>query len=77
MLGTKRWKGRLVKGTIGPGGWRLEADDGRAYQLVGSIPDTLEGQRVVITGESEGLMGIAVLAGVIRVREIQPEASWR
>jgi hypothetical protein len=77
MMGTKRWKGRLVKGMIGPGVWKLEADDGRSYQLVGSIPDALEGARVVVTGESEGLMGIAVLAGVIRVSEVRRDRSLR
>ncbi len=71
------WKGRLVKGLLGPGVWKLEADDGRAYQLVGGVPNSLEGKRVVVEGESEGLMGIAVLAGVIRVERIREDRSLR
>jgi hypothetical protein len=73
----KRWKGRLVKGLLGPVFWKLEADDGRAYQLTGSIPASLEGKRVVVEGQSEGLMGIAVLAGVIQVERIREDQSWR
>jgi len=67
----------LEKGAVGPGGWKLEADDGRAYQLVGAVPASLEGRRVVVTGAIDGLMGLAVLAGVIRVDEIREAGSWR
>ena len=65
-------KGTLRSGLLGMGTWKLEADDGRSYQLAGSIPRSLEGQRVQIKGHSDGLMGIAVLDGVIRVEEIRP-----
>ncbi|MFH1468613.1 MAG: DUF5818 domain-containing protein [Pseudomonadota bacterium] len=76
-MGTRQWQGRLEKGPLGPGIWKLEADDGRAYQLVGDIPARLEGKRVVVTGERDGLLGLAVLAGVIRVEQIREEGGWR
>lgn len=66
------WKGTLRRGLMGMGTWKLEADDGRSYQLVGRIPKGLGGQRVKVKGSSDGLMGIAVLDGVIQVDEIRP-----
>ena len=66
----KTWRGILRRGMMGPGFWKLEADDGRSYQLVGTIPSGLEGQRVKVKGNTEGLMGMAALAGVIEVVEI-------
>ncbi len=71
----KTWKGTLRRGMMGPGFWKLEADDGRSYQLVGKIPSGLEGQRVKVKGNTEGLMGIAALAGVIEVDEIRRARS--
>ncbi len=68
----RSWKGTLRRGLLGLGTWKLEADDGRSYQLAGKIPSSLEGQRVKVKGSSEGLMGIAVLDGVIQVQEVQP-----
>ncbi len=67
----KTWRGTLRRGLMGPGFWKLEADDGRSYQLVGKIPKKLEGERVKVKGESSGLMGLAALAGVIEVVEIR------
>jgi len=68
----RSWRGTLRRGLLGLGTWKLEADDGRKYQLAGEIPKSLEGQRVQVRGSSEGLMGIAVLDGVIQVDEIKP-----
>ncbi len=71
-MNKKKWKGTLRRGLVGPGFWKLDADDGRSYQLVGDVPASLEGQRVQIKGDSSGLLGIAALAGVIRVEQIKP-----
>lgn len=67
----KTWRGTLRRGMPGLGTWSLDADDGRRYQLVGRIPTTLEGRRVEVRGRSDGLMGIAVLDGVIEVEAIR------
>jgi hypothetical protein len=64
---TRTWKGRLRHGALGLGGWTLEADDGRSYILVGSVPSSLDGERVEVRGSR--------LAVVIRVEEIRPQRS--
>ncbi len=68
----RSWRGTVRRGLMGMGTWKLEADDGRKYQLAGKIPKSLEGQRVQVRGSSDGLMGIAMLDGVIRVEEVKP-----
>ncbi len=43
-------RGKLVKAGLGGGGWILEADDGKRYQLAGDVPKELAGQRVEVRG---------------------------
>jgi hypothetical protein len=44
-------KGKLVKADLGGGGWVLEADDGKRYQLAGDVPKELAGRRVEVRGK--------------------------
>ena len=45
-------KGKLVRADLGGGGWVLEADDGKRYQLAGNVPKELDGRRVEVRGKS-------------------------
>ncbi len=45
-------KGKLVRVDLGGGGWVLEADDGKRYQLAGNVPKELDGRRVEVRGKS-------------------------
>ena len=45
-------KGKLVRSDLGGGGWVLEADDGKRYQLAGDVPKGLDGRRVEVRGKS-------------------------
>ena len=45
-------KGKLVRADLGAGGWILEADDGKRYQLAGEVPKELAGRRVEVRGKS-------------------------
>ena len=45
-------KGKLVRSDLGGGGWVLEADDGKRYQLAGDVPKELAGRRVEVRGKS-------------------------
>lgn len=65
-----------MRALLGLGGWKLEADDGRSYVLMGSIPASLEGKRVIVSGEPDGLLGDLAHLGVIRVEEIREDRSW-
>ena len=52
-------KGKLVRADLGGGGWILEADDGKRYQLAGDVPKGLDGRRVEVRGkavESHGFL---------------------
>jgi hypothetical protein len=44
-------KGKLVRADLGGGGWVLEADDGKRYQLAGDVPKELAGRRVEVRGK--------------------------
>ncbi len=72
------WRGSLRRLDIGPGFWTLRCEDGRKYRLSGSIPDSLEGRRVVVEGRRSALgFDIAMIGPVIKVRRIRPaEARW-
>jgi hypothetical protein len=50
-------KGKLVKADLGGGGWVLEADDGKRYQLAGDVPKELAGRRVEVRGKAAESFG--------------------
>ena len=50
-------KGKLVKADLGGGGWVLEADDGKRYQLAGDVPKELAGRRVEVRGKATESFG--------------------
>ena len=50
-------KGKLVKADLGGGGWVLEADDGKRYQLAGDVPKELAGRRVEVRGKQTESFG--------------------
>jgi hypothetical protein len=45
-------KGKLVRVDLGGGGWILEGDDGKRYQLAGDVPKELAGRRVDVRGKA-------------------------
>ena len=50
-------KGKLVRADMGGGGWVLEADDGKRYQLAGDVPKELAGRRVEVRGKTAESFG--------------------
>ena len=50
-------KGKLVKADLGGGGWVLEADDGKRYQLAGDVPKELAARRVEVRGKQAESFG--------------------
>ncbi len=62
----RSWIGTLRRALPGMGPWTLTTDRGRRYALVGSIPASLECERVTIHGQPAGLP----LAPAIRVLEV-------
>jgi len=66
------WSGRLVRHDLGAGGWMLEGDDGRRYQLVGEVPEKMAGRRVRVEGRQTGVFGFAMAGDSIEVDAIRP-----
>ena len=55
-------KGKLVRADLGGGGWVLEADDGKRYQLSGEVPKELDGRRVEVRGKPVESFGFLMAA---------------
>jgi hypothetical protein len=65
-------KGKLVKADVGSGAWVLEADDGKHYQLAGSVPSDLAGRRVEVQGKEVESFGFAMVGPTLEVRKVTP-----
>lgn len=66
-------KGKLVRADLGAGGWILEADDGKRYQLAGDVPNELAGRRVEVRGKPAESFGFVMTGDpTLDVEKITP-----
>ncbi|MBW2253824.1 MAG: hypothetical protein JRI25_04420 [Deltaproteobacteria bacterium] len=63
-----KWKGKLKRVDLGAGVWVLKTKSGRKYQLDGPIPEDLEGEKVVVEGKKESLLGFGMTGGGSGIR---------
>ncbi len=57
------WTGKLSFEDLGSGAWYLETSDGKRFQLMGDIPSSLDGRKVVIEGTAVNTHGFAMAGG--------------
>ena len=66
-------KGKLVRADLGAGGWILEADDGKRYQLAGDVPKELANRRVEVRGKPASSYGFVMTDDpTLEVEKITP-----
>jgi hypothetical protein len=63
--------GILMRLEFGTGGWKLKCSDGTEYELVGDVPQELEGKRVRIDGVEVEAYGF-IMSGLpqLKIKDI-------
>lgn len=68
----KNFSGKVRLSALEGGFWQLDADDGKRYQLVGSLKGLKDGQSVEVDGEiEEQRLSFAMIGPVLRVKRIR------
>ncbi len=64
--------GRLKSVFFGGPAWVLETEDGATWQIVGNVPDDLDGSLVLVEGEpGEKQFGVSMIGAIFEAESIQ------